>query len=59
LDEELLAKASRLTGINERTALLREGLNALIRAESSRRLAALGGSDPAATATPRRREAQR
>ncbi|WP_040282122.1 type II toxin-antitoxin system VapB family antitoxin [Tessaracoccus massiliensis] len=59
LDEELLEKASKLTGISERSALLREGLNALIRAESARRLAALGGSDPDAAAPHRRRDEPR
>jgi Arc/MetJ family transcription regulator len=46
LDEELLAEAQRLTGERERTALIREGLKALIQRESARRLARLGGSDP-------------
>lgn len=59
LDPELLEKASRLTGITERTALLREGLNTLIRTESARRLALLGGTDPEAEAAPRRREGRR
>lgn len=56
LDDELLAKASELTGITERSVLLHDGLRALIRLESARRLAALGGSDPEASAVPRRRE---
>lgn len=56
IDDELLARASELTGIKERTALLRDGLATLIRVESARRLAALGGSDVDATAAPRRRE---
>ncbi len=55
LDDDLLAQAGELTGISERSALLREALRALIAKESSRRLALLGGSDPAATAAPRRR----
>jgi Arc/MetJ family transcription regulator len=55
IDDELLAKASAFTGIKERSALLREGLKTLIRVESARRLAALGGSDSRATAAPRRR----
>ena len=55
LDDDLLGRAAELTGIDERTALIRAGLEALIRLESGRRLAALGGSDTAATATPRRR----
>lgn len=57
IDDALLAEASELTGITERSVLLRSGLEALIRAESARRLALLGGSDPEAQAAPRRREA--
>jgi Arc/MetJ family transcription regulator len=55
LDDELLRKARDLTGISEKAALVREGLVALVERESARRLAALGGSDPEATAGPRRR----
>jgi Arc/MetJ family transcription regulator len=55
LDDELLAKAQAYTGLRERSALLREALTALIERESARRLARLGGSDPAAEAAPRRR----
>jgi Arc/MetJ family transcription regulator len=55
VDEALLAEAQRITGERERTALIREGLKALIERESARRLARLGGSDPAAQAIPRRR----
>ncbi len=57
LDDELIERAAALTGITERSALLRDGLETLIRVESARRLAALGGSDPAAAAAPRRRGA--
>ena len=55
IDDELLSRAAELTGVTERTALLRQGLETLIRVESARRLAALGGSDPKAEAAPRRR----
>jgi Arc/MetJ family transcription regulator len=55
LDEQLIAEAQRMTGIQERTALIHEGLRALITRESSRRLARLGGSDPRAKAPRRRR----
>jgi Arc/MetJ family transcription regulator len=55
IDDELFARASELTGITERSALLRDGLETLIRVESAKRLAALGGSDSHATAAPRRR----
>lgn len=56
LDDALLAKAAELSGTAERTALIREGLEALIERESARRLGLLGGSDPKAVAAPRRRE---
>ncbi len=59
IDDELLARASELTGVTERTSLLREGLETLIRVESAKRLAALGGSDPAARAPRRNRRAAR
>ena len=55
IDDELIARAIELTGVTERSALLRAGLEALIRVESARRLAALGGTDAAAAAPPRRR----
>lgn len=44
LSQELLAKAAKLTGVREKTALLHLGLEALIAHESARRLARLGGS---------------
>jgi Arc/MetJ family transcription regulator len=46
IDDEMLAKASELTGIREKTTLLHEGLKALISQESAKRLAKLGGSSP-------------
>ena len=55
LNDELLAKAMELTGMTEKTAVVHAGLRLLIARESARRLAALGGSDPKATAGPRRR----
>jgi Arc/MetJ family transcription regulator len=45
IDDKILEKASRLTGVNEKTALVRLGLEALIARESSRRLARLGGTE--------------
>ena len=57
IDDELLARARELTGVEERSVLLRTGLETLIRVESARRLARLGGSDPEASAAPRRRQA--
>ena len=58
LDDALLEKARRLTGIEERTALLHEGLKALITRESARRLAKLAGTERYVTAVPRRRVAE-
>jgi Arc/MetJ family transcription regulator len=55
LDDDLLAEAEALTGTQEKTALVREALRALIERESARRLARLGGSDGKAKAPPRRR----
>lgn len=56
LDDELVAEAERLTGLTGRSELLREGLRTLVRVESAKRLAALGGTDPDAAAAPRRRD---
>lgn len=55
LDDELLAEAHQMTGIRERTALVHEGLRALIQREAARRLARLGGSAPDLEVPPRRR----
>ena len=57
LDEQLLAQAQELCGPLERTALLREALQALVERESARRLAALAGSQPDLQPIPRRRSA--
>lgn len=54
LDDDLLAEAQRLTGTSEKAALVREGLKALIERESARRLARLGGTEPALNEIPRR-----
>lgn len=55
LDDDQVAEAQRLTGMQEKTALVREALAVLIERESARRLARLGGSDPALAGIPRRR----
>lgn len=55
LDDALVAKAQALTGLEEKSTLIRAALTALVERESARRLARLGGSDPHATAPPRRR----
>ena len=46
LDDDLVRKAQEFSGLTERTALLRESLKALIHLGASRRLAAVGGSEP-------------
>ena len=55
LDDELIEKACRLSGLEGKTAVVRAGLEALIARESARRLAALGGSEPGLRAVRRRR----
>ena len=57
LDDDLIVRARALTGVTETSALVRAGLETLVRVESARRLAALGGSDPKASSAPRRRAA--
>jgi Arc/MetJ family transcription regulator len=54
LDDDLLASASTISGITERSALLREALQALISREAANRLAALGGALPQISAVARR-----
>ncbi len=56
IDEDLFAKAAKLAGPMDRSAMLAEGLRALIERESARRLARLGGSQPKLDAAPRRRQ---
>ena len=55
IDEKLVERARELTGIQEKTALVREGLAALIARETGKRLAALGGTQPKLSGVPRRR----
>ncbi len=54
LNDELIEEARRLTGIQEKTAIVHAGLEALISRESARRLALLGGSMPNLDPVPRR-----
>ncbi|MDP2152905.1 MAG: type II toxin-antitoxin system VapB family antitoxin [Methylotenera sp.] len=54
IDDSLLAKAVELSGISEKSAVMREGLKALIERESARRLARLGGSEPELVVPSRR-----
>ncbi len=55
IDEELLTRAADLTGIKEKTALVKLGLESLIARESARRLAILGGTEKGLEMIPRRR----
>ena len=57
LDDDLLAAAEELTGVKEKSALVRYALKALVERESARRLARLGGTEPDLKA-PRRRRAR-
>ena len=56
IDDELIERAAVLTGIKEKTSLVRLGLEALIARESAKRLAKLGGTEKRLR-TPRRRRA--
>ncbi|MFH0811580.1 MAG: type II toxin-antitoxin system VapB family antitoxin [Pseudomonadota bacterium] len=55
IEDELLNKASKLTGVKEKTSLVRLGLEALIARESSKKLAKLGGTEKDLTMISRRR----
>lgn len=55
IDDVILKKASNLTGVKEKTALVRLGLESLIARESSKRLAKLGGTEKRLRPIPRRR----
>ena len=59
IDDDLLHEATRLSGIAEKTAVVRAGLEALVARESARRLAALGGSEPKLRPVRRRRSQPR
>jgi Arc/MetJ family transcription regulator len=55
IEDDLIKKASKLTGIKEKTSLVKLGLKALIAKESSKRLARLGGTEKELVMIPRRR----
>jgi len=59
IEDKLLDKASKLTGIKEKTSLVKLGLEALIAIESSKRLARLGGTEKKLEMIPRRRAGDR
>ena len=55
IDDDLIRKAAKMTGIKEKTSLVRLGLEALIALETAKRLAALGGTEKGLGAVRRRR----
>ena len=55
IDDTILEKASRVTGVKAKTSLVRMGLEALISLESAKRLADLGGTQKRLRPVPRRR----
>lgn len=57
IDDELLAKAIELTGIKEKSAIMRESLQALVERESAKRLALLDATEPELMDIPRRQSA--
>ena len=57
IDDELLAQAHQISGLTERTQLIREALLALVQRESARRLARLGGTEAQLQPIPRRQDA--
>lgn len=59
IEDKLLAKAAKLSGVKEKTALVRLGLESLIARESAKKLAMLGGTERELKAPPRRRAAGR
>jgi Arc/MetJ family transcription regulator len=59
IDDDLYAQAVRLIGPLDRSAVLDQGLRALVERESAKRLARLGGTQPALKAAPRRRQRSR
>ena len=59
IEDKLLDKAAKLTGIKEKTSLVKRGLESLIAIESAKRLARLGGSEKGLKMIPRRRTAVR
>ena len=57
IDDELIQKAREYTGVEDRSTLLRMGLEYLVQREAARRLARLGGTEPGLEYIPRRRPA--
>ena len=59
IEDELLAKAQRVSGLTEKTAVVREGLKALLERDSARRLARLGGTEPRLQPVARRQSTRK
>jgi Arc/MetJ family transcription regulator len=59
IEDELLERAAKLTGIKEKTSLVKRGLESLIAIESGKRLARLGGTEKGLKTIPRRRTESR
>jgi len=59
IEDELLNRASKLTGIKEKTSLVMRGLESLIAIESGKLLARLGATERGLKAIPRRRSVGR
>ncbi len=57
IDDKLLERAREITGIREKTGLVRAGIEALIANAARKRLARLGGAQPQFADIPRRRPA--
>ncbi|MEK6556830.1 MAG: type II toxin-antitoxin system VapB family antitoxin [Candidatus Margulisiibacteriota bacterium] len=55
IEDKLLDQAAQMTGIAEKTLLVRLGLEALIAKESAKRLAMLGGTEKELETIPRRK----
>ncbi len=55
IEDDLIRRAAELTGIREKTSLVRLGLETLIARESGKRVARLGGTEKKLETIPRRR----
>ena len=58
IEDNLIDQACKMTGIKEKTTLVKLGLEALIARESGKRLAKLGGTEEQLKHVPRRRRAK-
>jgi Arc/MetJ family transcription regulator len=55
IEDQLLENAQRYSGVTNKSAVIRTALKAFVEREAGRRLAAMGGTEPDAQASPRRR----